>query len=176
MKLILVMAITADGIIGRDRAHFPDWTCRSDKQMFKKMTQEAGVVIMGSRTYDTIGKPLPHRLNVVLTRNPHRYEPMENLVFCSDPVDKLMADLSDQGYETTILAGGATINMLFARAQLIDELILTVAPKLFGQGLTVFSEIVDLDMELIDFKPLESNTMVLHYRIKYPKTDDHYPK
>lgn len=168
MKLILVMAITADGIIGKDRDHFPDWTCRSDKRMFKRMTQASGVVIMGSRTYDTIGKPLPDRLNVVLTRNPQRYASLKNLVLYSDPVDKLVKDLSSQGYETAILAGGSTINMLFIHAQLVDELILTIAPKLFGQGLTLFSEQVDLDLELKDFQRLESNTIVLHYGIKYP--------
>ena len=72
MKLILVMALTVDGKIGKDDAHFPDWTGSEDKKMFKAVTRRAGVVIMGSKTYDTIGKPLPGRKNVILTRNPHR--------------------------------------------------------------------------------------------------------
>lgn len=171
MKLTTMMAITADGIIGRDRDHFPNWTCGADKRMFKKVTQDAGVVIMGSRTFDTIGKPLPGRLNVVLTRRPERYRQLENLWICSDPVDKLMADLSRQGYELAILAGGAIVNTLFLRAGLIDELLLTVAPKLFGQGLTLLSEAVDIDLELLDIQRLDGDSLVIRYRLKYPSPE-----
>ena len=76
-----MMAITADGMIARDHSHFPDWTCPADKKMFKELTQKAGVVIFGSRTFETIGKPLGGRLNIVLTRHPERYDPAENLMF-----------------------------------------------------------------------------------------------
>jgi dihydrofolate reductase len=168
VKLILIMAMTADGIIGRTNSHFPDWTCSEDKRMFKQVSQKAGVVIMGSRTFDTIGKALPGRMNVVMTRRPEEYEPAENLMFWSGSPRSLLDDLNSKGFETVVLAGGATINSLFVRDGLIDELYLTIAPKLFGRGLTLFAESLDLDLELNEVRSLQAQTILLTYRIKYP--------
>jgi dihydrofolate reductase len=170
VKLILIMAMTADGIIGRTHHHFPDWTCSEDKQMFKRVSQEAGVVVMGSRTFDTIGNALPGRLNVVMTRRPEQYESAENLVFWSGPARALLNDLQSKGFERAVLAGGATINSLFVRDALIDELYLTVAPKLFGQGLSLFAESLDLDLELKQISTFQDQTVLLTYRINYRDT------
>lgn len=168
MKVVLIMAMTADGIIGRHQSHFPDWTCPADKRLFKHTSQKAGVLVMGSRTYDTIGKVLPGRLNVVMTRHPERYTPSENLQFFSDSPKNLLDQLATKGFETVILAGGATINSLFAESGHIDEILLTIAPKLFGEGLTLFAKPLDLDLDLLETQRLEPNTLLLRYAIKKP--------
>ena len=167
MKLTMMMAVTVDGMIARDHAHFPDWTCRSDKKMFRILTQKAGVVIFGSKTYETIGKPLGDRLNVVMTRYPERYQSGENLMFFSETPERLLGRLSEQGYKDAVLAGGAVINSLFLRSRLIDEILITIAPKLFGQGLHLFSERCDLDLELLEVSRLETHSLVLRYRTVY---------
>ena len=46
MKVILVMAMTVDGMIGKSADHFPDWTGAADKRLFVKLTRQAGAVIM----------------------------------------------------------------------------------------------------------------------------------
>lgn len=167
MKLTLMMAVTVDGMIARDHAHFPDWTCKADKQLFKRLTQASGVVIFGSKTYDTIGKPLPGRLNVVMTRHPERYGVQDGVMFYSESPKQLLRELSRKGYEEAILAGGATINNLFIKPQLVDELLLTISPKLFGQGITLFSERLDLDLELIGMQQLEAGSILLRYGVLY---------
>lgn len=164
MKLTLLMAMTADGKIARDQDHFPDWTGKSDKRMFKTMTTEAGVVIMGSRTFKTIGKPLPGRLNVVMTRTPRQWQPADNLIFTADPPPVILENLSARGFHTAILAGGATINALFVQAGLIDEMVVTITPKLFGQGISIFSERMDADLELVESREIEPGILVLHYK------------
>ena len=113
IKVVLMMAQTVDGIIARDPNHFTEWTCSSDKRLFKQITQEAGVLIMGARTYATIGKPLPGRLNVVYTRHPERLPQGENVLFSQKPPGELLAELARKGYSRVILTGGATINSLF---------------------------------------------------------------
>lgn len=170
MKLLLLMAVTADGKIARHSAHFPNWTGKADKRMFKKTTEAAGVVIMGSRTYEAIGKPLPNRLNVVLTRRPQKYQSEAGLVFSSDPPRILLSWLASKGYETAVLAGGATINSLFLNQQLIDEMVLTVVPRIFGQGMSLFAETADARLALIEAKVLEADIQVLHYRLLYDQT------
>jgi len=167
MKLTMMMAMTADGMIARNHAHFPDWTCRSDKLMFKTLTQKAGAVIFGSRTYEIIGKPLAGRLNVVLTRRPERFQPGDNLMLWSESPESLLKDLAAKGYHEVILAGGAIINSLFVKSRLIDELVLTVSPMIFGQGVTLFSEPCNLNLELLDVQNLETHSLVLRYRVLY---------
>ncbi len=165
MKVILIMAMTVDGKIARDEDHFPDWTGREDKLMFKEATQKAGVVVMGSKTYDAIGKPLPNRKNVVLTRKKVRWSEQGNLVFTGKKPTILLADLEKEGFSTVILAGGSKINTLFAAEGLIDEIYVTFSPKIFGTGLSLFSDRLSVDLKLIDFKKLGSDEIFARYRV-----------
>jgi dihydrofolate reductase len=64
--LTAVVAMTPDGVIGRD-GDLP-WRLGSDLRRFKRLTM-GGVLIMGRRTYDSIGRPLPGRRTIVVTRN-----------------------------------------------------------------------------------------------------------
>ena len=62
----LIVAVADSGVIGRDNAlpwHLPD-----DLKRFKRLTLGKPIV-MGRKTYESIGKPLPGRQNIVLTRD-----------------------------------------------------------------------------------------------------------
>jgi dihydrofolate reductase len=64
--LVLVVARAANGVIGRDKGlpwHLPD-----DLRHFKSLTL-GKPMLMGRRTFEAIGRPLPRRLNIVLTRD-----------------------------------------------------------------------------------------------------------
>lgn len=67
MILTLVVARADNGVIGRDNA-LP-WHLPADLRHFKRLTV-GKPVIMGRRTFESIGKPLPGRHNIVLTRSP----------------------------------------------------------------------------------------------------------
>lgn len=170
MKLTLVMAMTADGKIARHNRHFPNWTGRADKRMFKQLTTEAGVVIMGAGTYETIGKPLSGRLNVVMTRHPNRFQPAENLWITADSPERILSELEARGYTAAALTGGATINSLFARAHLIDEMVVTISPVLFGEGLSMFSEPIHAALDLKSMREIEPGVVVVHYTFRYDAT------
>ena len=66
-RLTAVVAMTPTGVIGLD-GDMP-WRLSSDLRRFKQLTM-GGVLIMGRRTYDSIGRPLPGRRTIVVTRNP----------------------------------------------------------------------------------------------------------
>ena len=70
MRRSLVVAVARNGVIGRDNA-LP-WRLPVDLAHFKKVTM-GHPIVMGRRTYESIGKPLPGRKNIVLTHN-HAYE------------------------------------------------------------------------------------------------------
>ena len=67
IALVLVVARARNGVIGRDGA-LP-WHIAADLKRFKRITV-GKPVIMGRKTFDSIGKPLPGRHNIVLTRDP----------------------------------------------------------------------------------------------------------
>lgn len=165
MKVILIMAQTMEGIISRNSNEFIDWTGSADKKKFVEITKEAGVVIMGSKTYDTIGKPLPGRKNIVLTRNSSRQSNYDNLIYTKKEPQTLLHDLAEEGFSKVAIIGGSQINSLFAEQGLIDEFIITVAPKIFGKGLSLFNVSLDLDLKLLASETLEEDSILLHYTV-----------
>jgi dihydrofolate reductase len=66
MQIVLVAAIGENNVIGRE-GQLP-WRLKSDLQHFKRRTLNRPVV-MGRRTYESIGKPLKDRTNIVVTRS-----------------------------------------------------------------------------------------------------------
>jgi dihydrofolate reductase len=171
MKVILLMAITLDGKIGKDSDHFPDWTGKEDKKLFVEITKRVGAMIIGSKTYKTIGKPLPNRKNIIMTRDKSRKSEWDNLIFTDQtPVD-ILADLENDGYSEVILAGGTLVNSLFARAHLIDEIIVTISPKIFGVGISLFDPEIAMDLELEEVKPLGIDLIYAKYKVKKSESD-----
>jgi dihydrofolate reductase len=67
LELVHVVAMSQNRCIGKDNA-LP-WHLPADLQHFKTITQ-GGVMVMGRKTFESIGRPLPGRANLVLTRNP----------------------------------------------------------------------------------------------------------
>jgi dihydrofolate reductase len=68
IAVVLLAAVADNGVIGRDNA-LP-WRLSSDLRRFKALTMDKPVV-MGRKTYLSIGKPLPGRTNIVVTRDPN---------------------------------------------------------------------------------------------------------
>jgi dihydrofolate reductase len=66
-RIVLVVARARNGVIGRDNA-LP-WHLPEDLQHFKATTM-GGTLLMGRRTFESIGRPLPGRRTLVLTRDP----------------------------------------------------------------------------------------------------------
>lgn len=166
MKVILIVAVTVDGKIAKTRNHFPDWTGTEDKKLFKSVTKKAGVMVMGSRTYDVIGKVLPDRKSVVMTRNKKRVSNNDNLVFTDKKPMEIIRELESEGYKEATVIGGAEINTLFAADNLVDELLITYTPHGFGEGLSIFSKAVDLKLSLSHCSPIGENGILARYKVK----------
>ncbi len=66
IAIVLVVAVADNGVIGRDNAM--PWRLSSDLKRFKALTI-GKPVLMGRKTFLSIGKPLPGRTNIVVTRN-----------------------------------------------------------------------------------------------------------
>ena len=165
LRVTLIIAMTADGKIAKSSSHLTDWTSKEDKAFFMSETKKAGVVIMGKNTYNTFRRALPNRLNIVLTKEVGINIPNQLEFKNASPKD-VLEELAGRGYERVALIGGAFINGAFLQAGLIDEIMLTIEPRIFGEGLNLFSGIdCDIALSLISIKQLNQNVISLHYKL-----------
>lgn len=168
MKVTLMMVMTADGFIAKNpNQTSTDWTSSADKEIFIERTKEAGVIIMGLTTYQTIGKPLPGRLNMIMTLEPDKSLNIpDKLEYTNTPPEKLLKELENRGFKEVILGGGTTINSLFLNAGLVDEIQITIEPLLFGGGLTLFKNLdLNQKLELVEIKNLGNSVINLRYKL-----------
>ncbi len=171
MRTVLIAAITLDGKIALSPEHPVDWTSSADKRFFKEETEKAGVVIVGSRTYLQLGKPLKNRLTVVMTRSPHLYKEREVtniLEFKNAAPRAILKELNARGFECAVIGGGSEIYSLFLREQIIDELYLTITPKIFGKGVSIFGnhKLNAPPLKLTEVKRLGNNEVLVKYKME----------
>jgi dihydrofolate reductase len=122
IAVILVVAAGENGVIGCDNA-LP-WRIKSDMKFFKSVTMNKPVV-MGRKTYASIGKALPGRTNIVITRQPDFAAPG---VVVAPGIDRALAvargDALRRGADAIAVIGGTEIfEQTMARA---DRIILTL--------------------------------------------------
>lgn len=99
-RLELIVAMDPDGVIGRDNAlpwHLPD-----DLRHFKQLTS-GHTLVMGRKTHESIGRPLPERRNLVLTRQPDWTAPGVEVF------GDLDAALAAAGTDRVFIIGGAAL-------------------------------------------------------------------
>jgi dihydrofolate reductase len=116
MKLIGVVAMTGERIIGKDGT-LP-WHLPEDLAFFKRTTRDHAV-LMGRKTFESIGRPLPRRRNIVLTRDPHWQAPGVEVVHSIGELQQLGFAQS----ETVFLIGGA--ELYAALLAELDELLVS---------------------------------------------------
>ncbi len=179
IKDTLIVATSKDGFISpADGVELPStkWTSEEDYQFFTEKTKEIGVLIMGRATYDTIGRPLPGRLTVVLTRDSEKQAELarkkfkmdwlpNNLRFTNKSPQEVLQALATEGYEQVALCGGASLYQLFTEQDLVDEMFITIEPIEFGEGIKLFEDNkVFGNFQLIKEIPLnKQGTMVQHW-------------
>lgn len=171
MKVTLIMAITANGMIGRDSEHLSlDWTSPEDKKLFVAQTKAAGCMIMGRKTFNTIGRPLPGRLITVMTKTPEQFESIAGKVeYTADSPETVIANLAERGFAGCIIAGGAQVNTMYMQAGVIDEMLLSVEPIVFGSGVPLFAEgDFGIDLKMLNLEKLNEHTVLLRYQVLQP--------
>ncbi|MFC5411014.1 dihydrofolate reductase [Larkinella bovis] len=103
MLISLIAAVAENGVIGRDNDLV--WRLPDDFKYFKQTTSHHPV-LMGRKTFESLGKPLKDRLNVVITRNPD-YQP-EGVVVV-DSLQKALAEARKTGISEAFVIGGAEV-------------------------------------------------------------------
>ena len=121
IPVVLVLAAADNGVIGRGDA-LP-WELPDDLRHFKRTTL-GRPIIMGRKTFDSVGFPLPGRRNIVVTRDPSWHH--EGVTTChtlSDALECAFGQALIDGADAAMVVGGAEIYRLaLPRA---DKVVLT---------------------------------------------------
>ena len=142
MSVSIIVAMSTNKVIGKDN-NLP-WKLPSDLKRFKKLTS-GKTVIMGRKCYESIGKPLPNRTNVIITRNTDyvadgcevRYD-----------LEEAIKEFNIEGEEVFIIGGSDIYKMAFPIA---DKLYLThVVAEIEGD--TFLEGLIESDWKLIAFE------------------------
>ena len=115
MRISLVVAVAENGVIGRD-GELP-WHLPDDLKAFKQITL-GKPVLMGRKTWESIGRPLPGRHNVVITRQPDFVADGATVVDSPESALELLADEA----EVMVIGGGAIYRAFLDQA---DRIFLT---------------------------------------------------
>lgn len=101
---------------GIAKAGVQPWKIPADEHYFSQMTQSnGGIVLMGQKTFDVIGHPLPERRNYVLT---HQMKPGDGVIYVQD-LDKFF---NEQTEDIWVIGGASVFEQTIVVA---DELYLT---------------------------------------------------
>ena len=140
MIVSAIVAATENWVIGRDN-EIP-WYLSNDFKYFKRTTLHHHI-IMGRKTYASIGRPLPKRTNIILTRNP--FYVIQNCVMAHSIQDALEIAYDNGEQEVFIIGGG---NIYKESLSFLDKIYLTIVHTEM-EGDTFFPRLIEEEWELI---------------------------
>jgi dihydrofolate reductase len=157
--IIGIVAIAENSAIGKD-GKLP-WHYSSDLKFFKQTTS-GNAIVAGRKTFDSIGKALPNRLNIVLSRS-LQIEAKSN-VFFAQSKDEVLA-LSKYLNCDIFIIGGETIYREFA--DMIEKWIVTEIPQTI-ENADAFMPANFLDnFKVVENTQLDGGLSVKIYRLEF---------
>ena len=142
MEKCIIVAISDNNAIGRDNALL--WHISEDLKFFRRMTS-GHPVIMGRKTYESIGRPLPKRTNIVVSRGQSAPEgtllaaSLEDAFELAESAIRTQAESDRTMPERSFVIGGGQI---YAQAmELADRLVITHVHTVIENADTFFPEI-----------------------------------
>jgi dihydrofolate reductase len=161
MKVFIIVASTADGFIAKNEDHPAIWTSKEDKKHFVELTKQAGVIVMGSKTFKTLPKPLKDRHNIIYSKT-KIFEGAE--VTNKDPLS-LIKDLENRGYNEVAICGGRGIYSMFLKSGVVDTIYLTIEPVIFGSGINIFDFPSEHKLITKNIRHTDAGTIFVEYQI-----------
>jgi dihydrofolate reductase len=170
MKIILSMAISANGIIA-SKTGSEEFLSHANWIQFVNLSKRIGCFIWGRKTYEAVMKwddsylkDLENLKKIIISSSSIELKEGFELVHSpEEAVDKL----EKEGFQEAIITGGATLNSEFAQRGLIDEVIFDVNPSILGEGIPVFQpKDFELKLKLIDVEKINDEIVELRYKVK----------
>lgn len=144
-EINVIVAMTKDRVIGKDGT-LP-WHLSEDLKLFKAHTS-GNIVIMGRKTFDSIGRPLPNRRNIVVSKSIQEDEKAAGVEYFPD-LDHALAAAQEGDGRIFIIGGASIYHQMIERA---DRLYISLVDGDF-EGDTYFPEIKDDVWKVVKTEP-----------------------
>ncbi len=142
MIISLIVAIAQNGVIGKSNGEM-SWHIKEEFQHFK-ITTLGFPIVMGRKTFETLGKPLKGRLNIVVSKNQF-YRTLFDDVVVESSLDKAIEHCKNMNPERIFIIGGGEI---YRQAIVfVDEMIITFM-KFEAEGEVKFPKINNDDWNI----------------------------
>ena len=148
MEKCIIVAIADNNAIGKDNALL--WHISEDLKFFKRTTMGCPV-IMGRKTFESIGRPLPKRTNIVVTRG--GFEAPEGVVVVSS-LEEAFASVPGDVERAFVIGGGQIYAQAMSQA---DRLIVTHVHTIIEDADTFFPSIDPSVWSVADRSELQSD-------------------
>jgi dihydrofolate reductase len=156
MAIIGIVAVSKNGAIGKGGT-IP-WHYSADLKFFKEQTLH-NACVMGSTTWRSLKKPLPGRLNIVMSRQAQEMEAKESVIILRDKLSVLA--LKPYLACDLFIIGGEQVYRTFQTE--IDKWIVTEVPLLVEDADTFMPEDYLMGFKPYDYRELEGNLNVTFY-------------
>jgi dihydrofolate reductase len=175
MEIIAIAVTSLDGFITKHDEPGTAFASAADQQFFREALREFDCQIFGAKTFEVsqaviLRNLTPAHLRIVLTRSPERYAAYQQpgrLEFTDAAPEAVIAMLKQRNKRRCALLGGSAIYTLFLAWNLVDELWITVEPRLFGAGQKLITGPVDRPLHLKNITKLSEHTLLLQYALPF---------
>ena len=142
MKINSIVACSKNNAIGREN-QIP-WYLPADLKYFKKITS-GHIVIMGRKTYESIGRALPKRVNIIITRNKD-FKAEEGVLIFSSFLEAVHYAVKDNNREIFVIGGGEVYRQALSVS---NKIYYTEVDTLISDATVFFPELTEEDWKLI---------------------------
>ncbi len=169
MKVKVYMAPTANGMIAKSNGD-ESFVSEENEQLWIDTVRKTGNVVVGRKAFEVARAegifPTGGALNVVLTKRKVKNRWGDRAMFTNRSPKEVVDLLKSMGFKTAMVAGGGRVNASFIKSGLVDEICLSVQPKIFGKGINLFEgKEFDVDLRLLRIKRLSKNEVMLIYKV-----------
>lgn len=120
MRKIIISAVAKNNVIGKSNGELP-WHISEEFKHFKETTL-GSPIIMGRKSFDALGKPLPKRENIIISKNKELSYPFADIKIFNNLIDAFR-HCKNKNYEKVFVIGGGQI---YSQAiDLVDEMIIS---------------------------------------------------
>jgi len=156
LRKIIIAAVAKNGVIGRSNGEMP-WHSKSEFQHFKDTTF-GSPVIMGRKTFESLGTPLKGRLNIVLSKKKELIVTFPDIIVF-DKVSDAYFHCESQKYEKIFLIGGGSLFPVFMKDA--DEMVISIMD--FSAEGDIFFPEIDANIWKVNSKDRRSGFEIFYY-------------
>ncbi len=167
-RVVLYVANSLDGYIAREDGSV-DWLFDPYAHGYEFFYEDVDTVIMGRKTYEQAlsfeEAPYSSKRAVIFSRTA-KPSPYAGLEFTTEPPQDVVRRLKEEDGGMIWLVGGREISELLIANELVDELIVSIHPKILISGIPlVASKQCAVDLKLVTYEVFKSGLVQLRYEI-----------